>query len=41
MGEPSTLDVTSRDDVLKALENGRMGKIAKEYIHCEKEADHN
>jgi hypothetical protein len=31
MGEPGLLDVTSRDDILKALEDGRMDKIVEEF----------
>lgn len=31
MGEPGLLDVTSRDDILKALEDGRMDKIVDEF----------
>ena len=31
MGELGILDVTSRDDILKALEDGRMDKICSEY----------
>jgi hypothetical protein len=29
--EPSILDVTNRDDILRALEDGRMDKIESEY----------
>jgi hypothetical protein len=31
LGEPSIIDVTSRDDILKALEDGRMDKIVDEF----------
>jgi hypothetical protein len=40
MGEPSLLDVTSRDDILKALEDGRMDKIADEFKRYQKTIDH-
>jgi hypothetical protein len=41
MGGPSLLDVTSRDDVLKAIEDGRMEKILKEYKKYKEEAEAN
>jgi hypothetical protein len=39
--EPSIIDVTSYEDVLKALEDGRMDKIANEYIKYNKEKEAN
>jgi hypothetical protein len=41
MGGPSLLDLTSRDDVLKAIEDGRMEKILKEYKKYKEEAEAN
>jgi hypothetical protein len=39
MDEPSLLDVTSRDDLLKALEDGRMNKIADEFKRYNKKVE--
>lgn len=36
-GEPGILDVTSYDDVLKAVEDGRLKRIMDEYKKYEKE----
>ncbi len=36
-GEPSIIDVTSYEDVIKAVEDGRLKKIIKEREKCEKE----
>jgi len=38
--EPSIIDVTN-DGILTALEDGRMGKIANEYIKYDKEKEAN
>lgn len=40
MGEPSLLDVTSRDDILKALEDGRMDKIVEEFRRYNETFEH-
>jgi len=35
--EPRVVDVTDYDDIVKALDDGRMERIVKEYERYEKE----
>ena len=39
-GEPGILDVTSREDILKALEDGRISQIADEHKRYNEAAEH-
>jgi hypothetical protein len=41
VGDSSLLEVTSRDDILKALEDGRMDKIVEEFRKHNKKIEHN
>ena len=39
LGEPSIIDVTSIEDVLKAVDDGRLDRIIEEYKKYVKETE--